>query len=80
MTVPNATGAALLRLVRFLEQEGGGLHVHRTVTGQGRSPGWTVGIEFGQEDPDSDMAAGASYAAETDLLVALNKIATEIRA
>ncbi len=86
MTVSTLSGEAVIKLLRFLEQEGGRLMVHRALNEPAtdehpaRRAGWTVGVEFGQEDPDSDMAAGASYAAESDLFVALTKVATEIRA
>lgn len=82
-------GEVLIKLLRFLEQEGGSLGIHRSVErpvqdGQGNrsmaSAGWTIALEFGREADDSDMAAGASYAAESDLFVALTKVAKEVRA
>lgn len=90
--VSQLSGEVLIKLLRFLEQEGGSLGIHRTierpvVDGQGNRsiarPGWTIGLEFGREEPDNpenDMVGGASYAAESDLFVALTKVAAEVRA
>jgi len=90
--VSSLSGEVLIKLLRFLEQEGGSLGIHRSIErpvqdGQGNrsiaSAGWTIGLEFGSEEPDNpynDMVGGASYAAETDLLVALTKVAQEVRA
>lgn len=89
MTVSQLSRDHLLNLLRFLEQEGGYLAIYRElenerVDGEGNRSitraGWTIALEFGREAADSNMAAGASYAAESDLFVALAKVAKEVRA
>jgi len=87
--VSQLSGEVLIKLLRFLEQEGGSLGIYRSVEqpvqdGQGNRSiaraGWTVALEFGREAEDSDMVGGASYAAESDLFVALTKVAQQVRA
>lgn len=39
---------------------------------------WLVSVEFGREDEDSPIVAGASYAQESTLVEALNKVVEEI--
>lgn len=66
---------AMKRLHDFLADQGGQLTMAFGIDNE-----WTVGMIWGQEAPDSDMAGGASFAVDPDLLVALTKVAAEVGA
>ena len=64
------------KLTQFLKSEGGQL----VITYNNDKEKWVLGLEFGREAEDSDMAGGASYYSGIDLEWGLNQIVQEVNA
>jgi hypothetical protein len=62
------------RMQKFLRREGGRLMIATS------GDNWLVGVEFGQEADDSDMAGGAAYASESSITDALEYVLGEVGA
>jgi hypothetical protein len=57
MSIPaDPVAAVLMKVIEHIEANGGAL-----VIGYSDRRGWTLGYEFGAEDPDSPMVGGAAY-------------------
>jgi hypothetical protein len=73
MNVPHEL-TSIEKLLDHLQENGGWLSiVYETI-----EPEATVSYEFGEEAPDSPMAAGASYAIADSVQAAVAKVAKEV--
>jgi hypothetical protein len=67
-------GQLMDKILEFLQRQGGRLMAHYDTSTQD----WVVGVEFGRETPDSDMAGGAAYASNADLEVCVQDIRKQV--
>lgn len=66
-------GEQITKLTRLMREEGGSLGLSYTIGGY-----WVAGFEWGQEAPNSPMAAAASYGMGDSAEVALQHVLEEI--